>query len=124
MALIVDDNPINLRLLSALMKKIKSPYKEAMNGQEALDLYKAHHRSFMIIIMDISMPVMDGVTATRQIRQFESELSLPRTPIIAVTGLASAVARNEAYEAGMDDYFTKPVNFAHVAKLIKDYNSP
>ena len=122
-ALIVDDNQINLRLLGTAMKKMKVSYNEAMNGQEALDIYKANPSAFAIILMDISMPVMDGVTATREIRSYEREQALPKTPIVAMTGLASAVARSEAQEAGMNDYFTKPVNFGKVAALMKTYQT-
>lgn len=57
------------------------------------------------------MPVMDGITATRRIREIEQQEKLPRTPIIALTGLTSAAARNEAQEAGMDVFFTKPTSF-------------
>lgn len=64
------------------------------------------------------MPVMDGMTATRVIREYESHNSLSRVPIIALTGLASAAARNEAIEAGMDRFMTKPVSFAELAEII------
>ena len=123
MALVVDDNQINLRLLGASMKKIKISYKEATNGQQALDMYKASPHAFTIILMDISMPIMDGVTATREIRSYEQEQALRKIPIVAMTGLASAVARAEAQEAGMNDYFTKPVNFGKVAALMKTYQT-
>ena len=70
-------------------------------------------------ILDISMPVMDGVTATRNIRQIEQQNRLPRVPIIALTGLTSAAARNEAKEAGMDDFLVKPVSFAQLSCILK-----
>ena len=57
------------------------------------------------------MPVMDGMTATRHIREAEQQEQLPRIPIFALTGLTSAAARNEAHEAGMDEYLIKPVSF-------------
>ena len=64
------------------------------------------------------MPVMDGMTATRLIRQYEAENSLPRVSIYALTGLASAAARNEALEAGIDRLFTKPVPFSALTEIL------
>ncbi len=68
--------------------------------------------------LDISMPVMDGMTATRHIREYEAEHSLPRVPIFALTGLASAAARNEALEVGIDRLFTKPVPFSALNEIL------
>ena len=118
MALLVDDNLINLRLLAGFMKKIRIPCRQALNGQEALDAYTADPAKFQVVFMDISMPVMNGVVATQRIRQFEARSKLPRAPIIALTGLASAAARNEAQEAGMDDYLTKPLNFGLLKGIV------
>ena len=121
MALLVDDNLINLRLLAGFMKKMRIPCRQALNGQEALDSYTADPDSFSVIFMDISMPVMNGVLATQRIRHFEARSALPKTPIIALTGLASAAARNEAEEAGMDDYLTKPLNFGLLRGVVDRY---
>ena len=120
-ALLVDDNAINLRLLGALVKKVGVAFKEAVNGKEATDFYKAARGRFIIVFMDISMPVMDGCQATQRIRQYEKEAGLHRAPIIALTGLASAAARNEAHEAGVDDYVTKPFNFGRIKAIIANH---
>lgn len=64
------------------------------------------------------MPVMDGMTATRKIREAEQQQQLPRTPIIALTGLTSAAARNEANEAGMDKFLIKPVSFDQLRDIL------
>ena len=63
------------------------------------------------------MPVMDGMSATRAIREFEKEHGLPRAYVVALTGLASASARLEAWSSGIDHYITKPVNFKALQKL-------
>jgi CheY-like chemotaxis protein len=68
--------------------------------------------------MDISMPVMDGLEATRRIREFERENKLPQTNIIALTGLASADAQRDAESAGVDVFMPKPVRFAELKKLV------
>jgi CheY-like chemotaxis protein len=110
-ALIVDDNAINRRVLSAWMKKHDIPYKEAKDGQQALNLYKEADGKFDAVLMDISMPVMDGMTSTRLIRGFEKEKELMPSHIIALTGLTSASAKLEAWTSGVDDFLTKPVDF-------------
>jgi CheY-like chemotaxis protein len=67
----------------------------------------------------MSMPVMDGMSATRAIRQYEQEYNVSRCSIIALTGLASASAKLEAWNAGIDHFMTKPVNFKALGKFLK-----
>jgi CheY-like chemotaxis protein len=67
--------------------------------------------------MDLSMPVMDGLTSTRHIRQFESKNGLPKSHIVALTGLASAQDQKDAHEAGVDMYLVKPVKFADIKRV-------
>lgn len=121
--LLTDDNSINLQLLVMFMKKLSYSYAKAENGQEALDAYRTaaesqQHRPFDFILMDISMPVMDGYEATRRIREFEREKGMKPTTVIALTGLASAQAQREAEMAGMDIFLPKPVKFAGLKKLM------
>lgn len=65
------------------------------------------------------MPVMDGMSATRAIRQYEQEYNVPRCCIIALTGLASASAKLEAWNSGIDHFMTKPVNFKALEKFLQ-----
>lgn len=126
--LLVDDNKINLQLLVMFMKKHKFSYAEAENGQEAVDKFKeaclpgphsdAPTRAFDVCLMDLSMPVMNGMEATKKIREFETENSLQRTTVMALTGLASAQAQKEALLAGIDVFLAKPVKFAELKKLL------
>jgi len=127
--LLVDDNKINRQLLVMFMKKSKFSYAEAENGQEALDLYKSSClpgpltattslRRFDFVLMDISMPVMDGMESTKRIREFEKENGLQRTNVIALTGLASAQAREEAEGVGVDVFLPKPVKFKELGGLL------
>lgn len=67
----------------------------------------------------MSMPVMDGMSATRAIRKYEAEYNIPRCCIVALTGLASASAKLEAWNAGIDHFMTKPVNFKALEKYLK-----
>ncbi|KAH7393002.1 sensor histidine kinase-like protein/response regulator [Pyrenochaeta sp. MPI-SDFR-AT-0127] len=122
--LLVDDNAINLKLLVVFAKRQNLRYAEAINGLEALEIYKEEAQSttpltrpFDFVLMDLSMPVMDGLTSTRQIRQFESKNGLPKSHIVALTGLASAQDQRDAQEAGVDTYLVKPVKFADVKRI-------
>ncbi|KAF2856788.1 hypothetical protein T440DRAFT_512793 [Plenodomus tracheiphilus IPT5] len=117
--LIVDDNAINRRLLAAFMKKRKLAYHEAKDGLQALEKYKEAEGKFSVILMDISMPVMDGMTSTRLIREHEHTKNFTPIHIIALTGLTSASAQLEAWTSGVDDYLTKPVDFEKLQRLMK-----
>jgi CheY-like chemotaxis protein len=126
--LLVDDNKINRQLLVMFMKKNKLSFSEAENGLEALEAYRASclpgptssepSRRFDFVLMDISMPVMDGMESTRRIREFEKENGLQRAQVIALTGLASAQAQLEAMSAGIDVFLPKPVKFAELKTLL------
>lgn len=131
--LLVDDNEINLRLLVMFMKKCGFTYQQAENGQEAVDKFKeaalvpaspgtvgsAEKKScFDFILMDISMPIMNGLEATKHIRDFERDHDLASTHVIALTGLASADARRDAKVAGVDLFLPKPVSFVELKKLL------
>ncbi|CBX92229.1 similar to sensor histidine kinase/response regulator [Plenodomus lingam JN3] len=118
--LITDDNSLNRKLLVAFMRKNGLQYQEAANGLEALLAYQTCCRKFDVILMDMSMPVMDGMSATRAIREFEHERNLPRCSIIALTGLASASAKLEAWSSGIDHFMTKPINFKALAELLRE----
>ena len=116
--LLVDDNPINLKLLVTFMKKSKLPFEEAVNGLEALEKYKASKRPFDYVLMDISMPVMDGLQSTSKIREWESEKELKAATIIALTGLASSSTQQEAFAAGISHFLTKPLRFKTLQQLL------
>ncbi|KAF1917970.1 hypothetical protein BDU57DRAFT_472138 [Ampelomyces quisqualis] len=122
--LLVDDNAINLKLLVVFAKRQTLRYSEATNGLEALETFKREAnitetpiRPFDYVLMDLSMPVMDGLTSTRQIRQFEKKMGLPKSTIVALTGLASAQDQQDASDAGVDMYLVKPVKFADIKRI-------
>lgn len=118
--LLVDDNSINLKLLVTFMKKIKLPYAEAMNGLEALNKFKEADRPFDFVLMDLQMPIMDGLESTRKIREHEKRTSSEKPAnIIAITGVGSEDVRKEAMDAGMTQYLTKPVKFKALQQLLE-----
>lgn len=101
------------------MKRHSLPFKEAKDGLQALNTYKSSNGAFDVVLMDISMPVMDGMTATRLIREYEKEEGLEPSHIIALTGLTSSSAKLEAWTSGVDDFLTKPVDFRRLESLIE-----
>jgi signal transduction histidine kinase/CheY-like chemotaxis protein len=120
--LLVDDNPINLRILTTLVKRLKHTYETASNGLEAVQLYKAsliQNHQFDFVFMDISMPVMNGFEATREIRRFEKEEKVSCSArIAALTGLGSEMSRQEAFASGTNLFLTKPVKLGEIKKLL------
>ncbi|PRP76581.1 two-component sensor histidine kinase/response regulator hybrid protein [Planoprotostelium fungivorum] len=120
--MVVDDNKTNLKVMQLMLDKIGNVrFVTAENGQEAVDLFLKHiAERFDCIFMDYQMPVKDGPTAARDIRDIEVERGLPRTHIAALTANASSVAeRQTCTDSGMDDYMTKPVGFASLTTKLQ-----
>ncbi|KAG7124689.1 Response regulator mcs4 like protein [Verticillium longisporum] len=117
--LIVDDNIINLKILSTFMKRLGREHCTSMNGLEALEAFSADPGRFSCILMDINMPIMDGLESTRRIRQFERLNKLAPTTIIAITGLGSEEARKEAFASGLDLFLTRPVRMGELHMILR-----
>ncbi|KAK1980228.1 hsp90-like protein [Colletotrichum cereale] len=117
--LLVDDNAINLKILSAYMKRLQKRHTTASNGLEALQAYTSQPQRFCCILIDITMPVMDGLEATRRIRKFERAQSLAPVTVIAITSLGSQGARQEGFASGMDLFLTRPVTMTELVKILK-----
>ena len=105
--LLVEDNKDNRLLVKAYLKRTGHLLTMAENGREGLDLVTKG--AFDLILMDMQMPVMDGYTATRKIREMEAETGRPRTPIVAFTAHALVGDREKSLAAGCDDHLVKPV---------------
>ncbi|WP_143741760.1 response regulator [Thiorhodovibrio frisius] len=105
--LVVDDEPINAKVVTMMLGKMGYTASSAVNGRQALDALS--EQPFDLVFMDISMPDMDGVEATRQIRANVAGNLDPSTPIIALTAHAMKGDRERFLAAGMDDYLPKPV---------------
>jgi signal transduction histidine kinase/DNA-binding response OmpR family regulator/ABC-type nitrate/sulfonate/bicarbonate transport system substrate-binding protein len=101
--LVVEDNEINRQVLRELLEKREIHVVEAINGQEAVDAVSNH--TFDAVMMDIQMPVMDGIEAARQIRKMDRVI-----PIIATTAHAMVEQQKECLAAGMNDHVSKPIN--------------
>ncbi len=118
-ALVVDDNSANLKLLCALLADFNVRTTACKSGAQAVE--QAKSQIFSIIFMDIQMPKMDGIEATRLIRALEK--SPQRTPIIAVTAHALANEKQALLKAGMDDYITKPIHEMQLKQLIETWTT-
>lgn len=118
--LIADDVPQNLQLLGLILENAGHSPRRAVDGNDAVEQYRRD--TFDIVLMDVHMPGIDGLQATRLIRQHERETGLPRTPIIALTASVMADDREAAAKAGMDGFALKPLDpprlFAEMARVL------
>lgn len=146
--LIVEDNPINLKLLEAFVKRLKVRWQTAMNGRDAVKKWRTG--GFHLVLMDIQLPGMNGLEATREIRRLEringigvfsnapAEEALPEEPteedrlegltkfkspviIVALTASSLQSDRHEALAAGCNDFLTKPVNFVWLERKVMEW---
>ena len=114
--LLVEDNLINQKIVVLSLKKLVKNIDIANNGKEALDKFGTSR--FDIILMDIQMPIMNGIVATKKIREVESS-SNSHTPIIAITANALLGDKEECLAAGMDDYISKPFQIEVLIQKMK-----
>lgn len=114
--LIAEDHPDNREMLTRRLERRGYEVRCAENGAEAVDMAKASLPD--LILMDISMPVMSGIEATKMLRQTPDTSAVK---IVALTAHAMESARRECMEAGCDDFATKPVDFAGLIALIEKH---
>lgn len=120
--LVVDDIAINRDIVSEFLQDVHCDVVEVDSAEKAIELVKK--KQFSMVLMDLQMPGMDGLTATRAIRDWEATTKTPRIPIVAFTAHASAEEAQKALNHGCDSHLTKPVRRANlletVQKIIKD----
>jgi len=117
--LVTEDNIVNQQVAKAILTKMGHHVDVAANGYEALEAFR--NFSYHLIFMDMQMPDMDGLEATRAIRKLEDNSA--HIPIIAMTANAFKESEDQCYAAGMDDYLTKPVNVEKIIKKIEGISS-
>jgi two-component system sensor histidine kinase BarA len=115
--LAVDDHPANLKLLNILLEDLDIAISNATDGKEAIEL--ADSRKFDLILMDIQMPIINGLNATKIIRE-KSTLN-KKTPIVAITAHAMADEKEAIFKSGMDDYIAKPINEEQLSMIINKW---
>ncbi|MEA2017372.1 MAG: ATP-binding protein [Campylobacterota bacterium] len=106
--LIAEDNDANQELISYILNDMGINFDIAQNGQKAVDLYKVNR--YDLILMDINMPVLDGIEAFHIIRKYEQEKNISKTPIVALTANTTKGDKEKFLSIGMDDYLNKPIN--------------
>lgn len=119
--MVVDDIIMNRKLLAAIIRKIipNAQLVEAEDGQQAFDLFKKE--AFSVILMDIQMPIMDGLESTKAIRSYEKAQNADPVPIIAITAGAFAGGKERCLTVGMNAYLTKPIDTKVFHAVLKEY---
>lgn len=115
--LVVEDNPVNRRLLISLLNKNGHDPDVAVNGVEAVNMAK--EKEYDLIFMDLQMPEMDGITATRIILDMENH---KKPKVVAVTANVLQEDRDKCFEAGMDDFMAKPINNNILLSILERYS--
>lgn len=114
--LVVEDNLDNITLIADVLSSLDYDVLQAMDGEQGVLLANSERPD--LILMDLSLPRMDGWTATRQIK---ANPELREIPVIALTAHAMVGDRERALEAGCDDYVTKPINLRELAQKLAQF---
>lgn len=117
--LVAEDNIVNQKVILGFLKKLGYYADIASNGLEALNMME--HKNYDLILMDIQMPEMDGLTTTSQIHQRYAKEARPK--IVAMTAGAMEAERQQCLAVGMDDFLTKPVNIKKLQEILSGYQS-
>jgi len=115
--LLAEDNPVNLKLATLILTKAGYTVTSAANGRKAVDTFVASPDAFDLILMDVQMPEMDGLAATRELR----ERGFNDIPIVAMTANAMKGDREKCIDAGMNDYIAKPIKREIVFQIIEKW---
>jgi len=121
--LLVEDNLLNQRIVTFSLKRFNHDVIIANNGVEAIELFR--EKKFDVILMDIMMPVMDGLEATVKIREIESITNIEkRTPIIALTANTMDNDRDKCLSYGMDEFMAKPFDIEKLNSIFDELKIP
>jgi len=119
--LLAEDNPVNQKVAARVLKHLGYQADIVGNGQEAIKAIA--NKSYDLILMDVQMPEMDGLEATKYIRKQELELQTPPIAIVAMTGNATDDDQNFCRDAGMSDYISKPIQIDKLKNILQRYQS-
>lgn len=114
--LLAEDNPVNQKRAKTLLSRLRHQVPTAANGAPALETFMT--APFDVVLMDMRMPIMDGLESTRRIRQWERRYADRRTPITAMTANATDRDREVCLQAGIDDHVAKPINRQALAEAL------
>ncbi|MGP2658121.1 ATP-binding protein [Malaciobacter sp. WC5094] len=119
--LVAEDNLANQELISYILQSFNLNYTIKPNGWETLEEFISNHESYDLVLMDINMPVMDGIEAFNKIREYEKNNALGNIPIIALTANAIKGDREKFLNLGMNEYLSKPVNTNELVSLFSKF---
>jgi two-component system, sensor histidine kinase len=114
--LLVEDSLVNQRLVGAMLARLGLEVATADDGEPAVTMFR--NDPPQLVLMDVNLPTMDGLQATRHIRQFEDERGGVRVPIIALTATTETADRESCLAAGMDDLLAKPFTFGELTEIL------
>jgi signal transduction histidine kinase/CheY-like chemotaxis protein len=117
--LVAEDNIINQKLIKNILNGFDIVVTIASNGEEVVERYKEQH--YDMIFMDIQMPIMSGLEATKKIIEYEEENSLEHIPIVALTANVIESDKKKYLDSGMDRYLKKPINVEELVAVIEEY---
>ena len=124
--LVVDDDDINRIVAKRCLSDACDVVDEAINGKEALHMFQDNY--YDLVLMDLQMPVMDGLEACREIRRYEEELMLDKTPVVAISASVVGNIVDECETAGMDGYISKPFKKSllvrDITNILENFNQP
>lgn len=115
--LVVDDHALNRYLVCTALARLNWQVSQAGDGRQALEMIRAGAR-YDLVLMDMDMPVMDGLAATRWIRAWEAEQPHPPVPIIALTARADRDAEQQCLGAGMNGFIAKPIDTVVLPQIL------
>lgn len=122
--LVIDDNKTNLEVMGAILSSWNVKHSLANNGAQGIKMLEKAVETkhpFDIAVLDMQMPVMDGIEATEKIRDYKSGVVNHKVPIIAMTANAMKGDREKCLEAGMDDYIPKQIRMDTVVEVINKF---
>ena len=114
--LICEDNAVNQKLITLMLKKLGYSCDIAKNGKEGIEMVKS--KDYTLVLMDMQMPIMDGITATKEIHSLNLR---PRPAIVAMTANAFAEDKQKCFQAGMDDFISKPLELDEVKRILSSF---
>lgn len=117
--LVAEDNAVNQKVIKIILEKNGCSFSIAEDGAKAIEEFR--HGSYDLILMDCQMPEVDGLQASRRIREWEEEAGRGRCPIVAMTANAMKGDRDRCLEAGMDDFLAKPFKSQDLLNLMEEW---
>ena len=116
--LVAEDNSVNQMVIRGLLSKLHHSAILCENGQDAISVLQDSPNDFDVVLMDCEMPVMDGLTATRLLRDWENRVGHAHIPVIALTAHILTEQKDACREAGMDDLLTKPIEIKKLEEIL------